>query len=192
MKNGVWIGILMTLSLSGCYQSEYQKILKRELARNVRYDSLFLGLGFGMEAKQFYTHCWELNKKGLIMQGPSNLFVQYELHSPDVKSKTYMWFYPDFSDNKISKMRVEFSYEAYAPWNAELANDKLLEDIKNLFEKWYGGTFIKETNKAGDKTVWVKVDGNRRIRLFIKNVSTVAGDFSDMTLVNSETENIEK
>jgi hypothetical protein len=61
-----------------------------------------------------------------------------------------------------------------------------------LFEKWYGGTFIKETNKAGDKTVWVKVDGNRRIRLFIKNVSTVAGDFSDMTLVNNETENIEK
>lgn len=192
MKNGLWIGLIVSISLLGCNQSEYQKMLKRELDRNVRYDSLFLGISFGMDAKDFYTHCWQLNKKGLIMQGPSNLSVQYELHKPEVNSKVFMWFYPDFKDNKISKMPVEFSYEAFAPWNKEMSSDSLLVEVKDLFEKWYGGKFIKETNEAGDKTVWVKVDGNRRIRLYKKSISTVRGDFTDMTLVNEEVENSEE
>jgi hypothetical protein len=118
--------------------------------------------------------------------------VQYELDNPDVKAKTYMWFYPDFTDSKISKMPVEFSYQAWSPWNSDLSADTLLIDVKNLFEKWYGGEFIKETNKSGDKTVWVKVDGNRRIRLYKKSISTVRGDFTDMTLIKEEKENSEE
>lgn len=192
MKRSIWIVFLISIIFYGCNQSEYQKMLSRELARNVRYDSLFLGISFGMDAKEFYTHCWKLNKQGLIMQGPSNLSVQYELHKPEMKSRTYMWFYPEFKENKVSRMPVEFSYEGWSPWNKELSTDTLLIEVKNLFEKWYGGEFIMETNQAGDKTVWVRVDGNRRIRLYKKNISTVRGDFTDMTLENKEEDNSEE
>ncbi len=64
--------------ISGCTpKAKYERKLKHELAKGVRYDSLFLGLYLGMPEKDFYIHCWELNKKGLIRQGSNNTTVEY-------------------------------------------------------------------------------------------------------------------
>lgn len=166
----------------GCVKSEYERTVSYELSRNVRYDSLFLNLRFGMTRKDFYASCWEMNKEGLIMQGPGNLSVQYVIDTTQVESKMFMRFYPNFFEDKIYEMPVEFVYEAWAPWNSSLSADSLLYDVKKLMETWYGGEFRPFTNKDDNLTVWVKVDGNRRVRMYIKNISTVKVEFLDLTV----------
>jgi hypothetical protein len=169
----------------GCKQSEYDRMEAYELARNVRYDSLFLGLELGMSRKDFFTSCWEMNKQGLIIQGPGNLSVEYVLDTPSIKSKAFMRFYPDFTnDDKIYRMPVEFIYEAWAPWNQSLSPDSLMVDVKNLFEQWYGGPFLLVEKPEINLKLWAKVDGNRRIRIYVKDVSTVKVDFLDLTAEN--------
>jgi hypothetical protein len=141
-----------------------------------------------MERKNFFSHCWELNKQQIIRQGPSNLSVQYFLDSTEMKFGTYMWFYPEFKDNKINRMPVDFSYVNWAPWLQETSNDSLLNDTKRLLERWYGGGFFLQENKEKDKRVWVKVDGNRRILIYPKTISTVHVDISDMTNLSKTAE----
>ncbi len=192
-RSSIKVLVVMVAVLSmGCTKSEYDKLVSKELAKNVRYDSLFLGVHFGMPRKDFFTHCWELNKTGVIRQGPGNLSVQYELDSITMKNKTYMWFYPEFNEDKISKMPVEFSYQNWAPWNQELSSDTLLLEVKRLFEKWYGGQFIEVKNEDVTQALWVKVDGNRRIRLFKKNISTVRADFVNLLEIKNSEDKLEK
>lgn len=174
--------LAMVLLLGSCVKSEYDRLVDYELSRNVRYDSLFLNLKFGMTRKDFYASCWEMNKQGLIMQGPGNLSVQYLIDTTQVKSKMFMRFYPNFSNDRIYEMPVEFIYESWAPWNSSLSADSLLYDVKNLMETWYGGEFKSFTNKKDNLAVWARVDGNRRIRMYIKNISTVKVEFLDLTV----------
>ncbi|HMP99587.1 MAG TPA: hypothetical protein PKC24_07375 [Cyclobacteriaceae bacterium] len=175
---------VIVFSMSCHEQTEYDRLLKSELARNVRYDSLFLGLHFDMSKKDFYTSCWEMNKQGLIIQGPGNLSVEYKLDSTQLKSPAYMRFYPNFKNDKIHVMPVEFIYEAWAPWNQHLSADSLLLDVKNMFERWYGGSFIYLEDESGNIKLWVKIDGNRRIRIYVKNISTVKAEFVNLLEIN--------
>lgn len=166
----------------GCVKSEYERMVDSELAKNVRYDSLFLDLKFGMTRKEFYASCWEMNKEGLIMQGPGNLSVQYVIDTTQVRHRMFMRFYPNFSEERIYEMPVEFTYEAWAPWNKSLSADSLLLDVKNLMNTWYEGEFRSFTSKDDNLTVWLKVNGNRRIRMYIKSISTVKVEFLDLTV----------
>jgi hypothetical protein len=77
----VWLlPILISgLILTGCSpKSRYDRMLKRELASGVRYDSLLMGLYFGMPEKTFYMHCWDLNKQGKIRRDQHHGFVRFE------------------------------------------------------------------------------------------------------------------
>ncbi len=187
-----WI-VAVAIMTIGCIGSEYDRLKNRELARNVRYDSLFLGIKFGMTRKDFFSHCWDLNKKGVLTQGPGNLSVQYKLDSSNLKSSAYLWFYPEFEDDKIVKMPMKITYQAWAPWNKQLSSDSLLVDVKKMLVKWYGGDFILVKNNSDDRVLWVKIDGNRRIRLFIENISTVRADITDLIeLEKSKKEEKEK
>jgi hypothetical protein len=163
-----------------CTQTEYERLLNEQLASGVRNDSLFLGLHFDMTKKDFYSSCWEMNKQGRIIQGPGNLSVQYQLDSTELKAAAYMRFYPQFKNDLIHVMPVEFTYVAWAPWNQQLSADSLLLDVKNMFEQWYGGKFILLEDESKNIQLWVKIDGNRRIRLYVKNISTVKAEFVNL------------
>jgi hypothetical protein len=180
-------GMITLVYFSACRQSEYDSMVKEELARNVRYDSIFFDLHFGTTRQDFYATCWKLNKQGLIKQGPGNLSVEYELDSGDLDHEGYMWFYPEFTEDtqKIYLMPVEFVYKGWAPWNKHLSADSLLPQVRTLLEKWYGGKFTYMENDNGDIRLWVKVDGNRRIRLYKKNEYTVKAEFLDLLASDS-------
>jgi hypothetical protein len=153
---------LSVFLLSNC-KTKYQRTLERELASGIRHDSLFLGLALGMEGKKFYSICWDLNKAGKMSQGPNNLSARYILLD-DLKAPANMDFYPTFKNDTIAEMPVLFSYRDWAPWNKSLCADSLLIDVMHLAEKWYGpGLFEIKNKKKGN--LWVKVDGNRRIKI---------------------------
>jgi hypothetical protein len=181
--------IFFIILISGCSQSDYDQyrhLVKRELGRGVRQDSLFLGIKFGMTTKDFYAHCWELNKKGLITDGNNNTAVLYKL-TKEFQYPVSMNFYPDFRGNRIYKMRTDFSYDAWAPWNKRLFSDSLQLDVVRLYKKWYGDKNFISMSDSLRGTIFIKVDGNRRIIIGRYDDMHVKVDYTDL-LVDNEFE----
>ena len=157
------------LSIS-CNESEYSKVVKREMDKSIVNDSLFFGLKFGDTRKAFYDKCWLLNKNGTIMQGPLNSFVQYDLpmKKNDVtQQKIRMLFYGIFNEEKImTGMDMKFSYEAWSLWNKSLQSDQLAISLQDTLISWFpGNKFIQVKSEKIKGTTFIKVDGNRRIMI---------------------------
>ena len=162
-------------------QSPYQKMESEQLASGKVVNDLFLGLSLGMERKDFFETCWALNKKGILNNGPTELSVEHAAKLPSGNTAK-MRFYPKFDQEKIYLMPIEFTYEGWAPWNEDLSAEKLREDVVKLFEEWYGPGFIEVTNEDKSQLVFVKIDGNRRIRIFKKHLSVVRAEISDLPI----------
>jgi hypothetical protein len=172
---GVW-------SCSPGPKDEYSRLVKQELATKKRKDSLFLGISFGMTSKEFFGYCWELNKKGIVTDGSNNTMVLYKMDSA-LKYPASMNFYPDFHENKIFHMRVTFQYNAWAPWNKAQFSDTLLPDVLRLYRQWYpGGNPFIEMKDSTKGTIYVKVDGNRRILLGKQDDMVVRADYTDLLI----------
>ncbi|SDI86400.1 hypothetical protein [Mucilaginibacter gossypii] len=173
--------VVCLISVFSCNSDDrkYENAVASELSRGVRRDSLFQGIKLGMTSKEFYTHCWEMNKKGIFFAGPGNTTVLYKLNK-ELKYPASMNFYPDFRQGKISKMRVSFSYDAFAPWNKQMFADSLQLDVLNMLKKWYKEKdFILITDPAKG-TIFVQVDGNRRIIIGKYDDAHVKVDYTDL------------
>ena len=152
----------------GCVKSDYARLVKTEISKNVINDTLILGLKLGNSKQDFFDTCWKLNNQGVIMQGPKNEFVQYDLpfaKKDSVNPKITLLFYGIFNGDKImTGLKMKFYYEAWSLWNRSLQSDKLLPVVKDSLLNWFpGNRFIPVNLKKDDKQVLVKVDGNRRI-----------------------------
>ena len=176
-----WIVLTMMVALivGGCSPGKtYERRLKRELASGIRYDSLFMGISLGMTQKEFYDHCWKLNKDSVVRQGTSNMSVQYNI-TEELKHEATMNFYPSFADEKIVEMPVRFIYTGWAPWNKELSASNLALDVKRWYEDIYGTGFITVSHPMKGEA-YIKIDGNRRITIYNENDLYVWAIFTDM------------
>lgn len=195
---GFLSGILfLTVILTACSQekgyNQYKAMVAKELASGQRVDSLFFGIYLGMSSKEFYAHCWEMNKKGLLTDGESNTAVLYKLHNAELGHAASMNFYPAFYQDKIHQMTVTFSYDAWAPWNKHLFADSLQPKVLELYQSWYkeGNPFIKmEDEKRGP--IYVKVDGNRRIIIGKFDDARVKVDYTDLQVEKELEKHYEK
>lgn len=174
----LYLLILCLGIIFACNQkSEYRLMVEKELSKGVRYDSLFLGYELGMSRSDFYSYSWDLNKKKLVRQGPSNSSVEYELD--ELPHPATMYYYPEFKDDKIYVMKVVISYDGWAPWNPELGSDSLQIDVVKLLEDWYGPGFI-ERNLNENGPTYVKVDGNREISVSKMTETSVSVIYKDL------------
>jgi hypothetical protein len=185
MRSCVFIFLILIIE-AGCNSDNfktYKKLENKELASGKRDDSLFMGIYLGMASKNFYVHCWQLNKAGIFTDGENNTSVLYHLKNNELKYLASMNFYPDFKNGKIYKMRATFNYDAFAPWNKYTSSDFLLLDVLKLFKTWYpkGSPFmeIKDKNRG---TIYVKVDGNRRITVGKYDDMRVKVDYTDLLI----------
>ncbi len=165
LKIGVYV---IAVIFWNCSNSEYSKLVEREMASGAVYDSLLFGMKFGQEKQEFFRRCWQLNQQGIISNGPESTSVKYELpFSEDIppnKGITLL-FFGDFNEDKImTGMDFDFYYNAWSIWNKSLQSDKLLPVVMDSLKKWYpGNDFIKVPLKNDSLELLVKVDGNRRI-----------------------------
>lgn len=176
--------LLPAVLLCGCMDMQFERykaIMKKELASGAHADSLFFGIHFGMTSKQFFAHCWEMNKRGLFTDGQHNTAVLYKLNNHELKHPASLNFYPTFTHNRISQLWATIEYDGWAPWNKHLGSDRLIEDVLALYKKWYntGNPFLTITDKKRG-TIYVKVDGNRRIIIGRYNDIQVKVDYTDM------------
>lgn len=171
--------IVVALVVGGCSPGKtYERRLNRELASGVRYDSLFMGISFGMTEEAFYKQCWKLNDDSLVKQGTSNMSVEYSIRE-ELKYPATVNFYPVFDSGKIVEMPVRFVYNGWAPWNKELSAAKLAEDVKSWYEDIYGKGFITIVHPIRG-TAYTKIDGNRRITIYNEDELHAWARFTDM------------
>ena len=160
--------VLAVLILASC-ESDYTKMVKKELASGVRKDSLVFGIKFGDTRKEFFNKCWQLNKKGLVTNGPKNMMVEYMLNDSmfhENPTKVRFLFYGTFDDHdNLNGMDSEFAYPAWSPWNQQYSSDSLLVKTREIVLDWYRGNAFVEVPMQNEPNLWVKVDGNRRIVL---------------------------
>ncbi|MBX2916933.1 MAG: hypothetical protein KF856_16810 [Cyclobacteriaceae bacterium] len=182
LKFVIRIGCLI-LFFGACTQSEYSKLVKDELRKGIRMDSVIFGINLGDTRDEFYGKCFDLNKKQLVTQGPRGATVQY-LFTDSLIHKNpaslRLLFIPAFDEKDIIKeINLEFSYTAWAPWNTELQSDRLIEKVKEILMMWYkGNPFV--TVKLDDQELPVKVDGNRRLIVYIKDEQNVVVKVHDI------------
>lgn len=181
----VLTAILIT---SGCTpKARYERRLKQELASGVRNDSIFMGLYLGMSQKDFYSRCWNLHDQGLVHQGPNNTSVEFKIKD-DLKYPATMYFYPNFSEGKISEMPVIYKYDGWAPWNKKLTSDSLQIAVLKYYKKKYGEDFMTVSHHEFGNA-YVKIDGNRRITIYKRDDLYVWAVFTDLLAKNDTTKN---
>ncbi len=175
----VVLSIMVALVVRGCSPGKtYERRLERELASGVRYDSLFMGLSLGMDEQDFYKNCYRLNRDSLVRQGSANLSVQYDINE-ELRYPATMNFYPRFHDGLIFEMPVRFIYNGWAPWTKELSASNLAKDVRHWYEDIYGKGFITVAHPMKGEA-YIKIDGNRRITIYIENDLYVWAIFTDM------------
>ncbi len=168
--NGIWSG-----------SAKYKKLEEKELASGKRVPELFYDMKLGMSRKEFFSYCWQMHQKGKFLDGENSTSVLCKLDK-ELNYPVAMNFYPDFYQDKIYKMRAKFEYVAWAPWNKALSSDSLLLPVIHLFEKWNpGNDFIKLTDSK-DRTIYVKVDGNRRIVIGRYDDAVVKAEYTDLLI----------
>ena len=166
-----------TLWFASC-ESEYTKTVNSEAEKGIAKDSLVLGMSFGDTRQSFYDQCWKLNNKGLVTQGPNNKSVQYLLSSNDEDNNLTainMLFYGNFNEyDFMTGMDMEFSYKAWSPWNDDMSSKKLLPVIKDTLMNWFpGNDFIPIKSDKVKLETLVKIDGNRQILVYAKDIKDV-------------------
>ncbi|MFD2201737.1 hypothetical protein [Shivajiella indica] len=142
-------------------------------------DALFMGFYLGMPQKDFFDHCTELNKQQLITQGPGGNTNVEHLIKDKFSSEVSMRFFPTFIDHKIFEMPVTYQFISWAPWNKQYWADQLLEEVLEDYKKTYGDDF-KLLNHPTQGKVYYRIDGKRRINLFVKDEQFVQAVFTDL------------
>jgi len=176
----IFLFVLGITLFSNCKQRQgYFETVKSELAKDVRYDELFLGLSLQMANKDFYDTCWGLNKRGLTMEGGTNRTVHYPVD--ELKERGSLDFFPIFKEGKVQSMTGYTQYKAWAPWRKDLWSEPLLEDTKDWFQRWFGGNEFFQIKSPGIGKAYVKIDGNRRIVLYCLTDQRVEVLISDLT-----------
>ncbi|MCH1517184.1 MAG: hypothetical protein L7T62_01075 [Flavobacteriaceae bacterium] len=162
--------ILLLLSLMiGCNSNSYEKTIKKELARGITIDSMPFGLKLGNSKKDFYERCWALNKTGVITQGPGNEYARHYMEPKDEKGKRIdMLFFGIFDEyDKMTGMKMEFSYTGWSPWAKEYQSEVLKEAIEDTLMKWFPGNEFKDVDlKIEDVFASYKIEANLKFKLF--------------------------
>lgn len=176
------VGILLSILAASCEQkTEYQRLVEKELAKESRNDSLFLGYYFGMPRQDFFDHTWELNSRKIVMQGNRTASIRYDLDN--LKYPAQMNYYPDFYEGKLYKMPVRYMYNGWAPWNRDYWADSLKKDVLSVFRERYPNRFREMNHPELDLPAYIMVDKNMRISIYEMDNKEVVVDYTDLSVL---------
>jgi hypothetical protein len=187
-SNRAGLFALALLLLTGSCRNDsrsYSALVKKELSSGKVSNQLLLDIRFGMTRKAFYSYCWTMHNKGTFEDGANSTAVLYHLRGPgQLRYPASLNFYPEFRKDSIYKMWAQVEYDAWAPWNRNLFADSLMLDVVRLYSQWYpGNEFLKLTDPHRG-TIYVKVDGNRRIIVGKKDDAHVNVDYTNLLAEN--------
>jgi hypothetical protein len=188
VNNISWIVLLFIalVSTQSC-KTEYEKVVESELSSGVVYDSLIHDLKIGLTKKEFYKHCWALNKSKAITAGSGNKYALFVIPVDTLdehQDKINVEFYGIFDEAEVMQgMEMKMEYYSWAPWLEQFHSDKLMERIqRKMMEDYPGNDFMEIA--IGDIIALVKVDGNRQIRMYPLSEKQIMVKIEDLRAKN--------
>lgn len=162
--------LLFLIALFSCRSEEwkYKQLEKKELSKSERYDSLFMGIYFGMSNQDFRDYCFQKNLEGKYRQGgkKSLVWVECKLEN-ELDYPAAINFFPEFEEDIIVGMNAAIYYDNATFNDGVFETDSLLLDVLSLTDKWYGEGYHKIKSPFFYKEdVYVKIKGNRRITIY--------------------------
>ena len=185
INNFIYI-LVFFLFLSCQKQSNYSKVLKRELESGKVYNDLIFDLKIGQTKDDYFNICYELNRKKLITSGGRELSPEYIMYpkKENKNSKKIKMSFKGIYDKKdlIKGLDLRFNYYTWSPWNKEQNSSYLMEEIKDTLLLWFpGNDFFKLDLKKKKSFAYIKIDGNRRIRIYKTDAKDVAVKIEDIS-----------
>lgn len=170
-------------SLSSC-KSEYEQLVKSELAKKERNEDLFLGLQMGQTRKEFFDHCWQLNKEKKIAQGSGNQYAKYYLKpepGQDSTKTVEILFYGMFDEEKVMYgMDMKMSFTSWSLWNEDYHSDVLMKFMEEKYMKDEKGNPFMSIKVSEEVHALVKVDLNKQIRMVPLDKQTIIVKIEDL------------
>ena len=125
----------------------------------------------GQTQQDFFETCWRLNKEKVITHGPENKYALFKTNLDSTAEKSQavdMLFYSILNKKqKMIGMDLKFKYAGWAPMNKDYQATVLADNLTDYYIRQYGGNpFIEVENGAVDYKIYVKVDGNRQIKIY--------------------------
>ena len=184
--NRVSLVIIFGMLVFGCKnQSEYTKVLKRELKNKNEFNDLIFDMKIGQSRQDYFDICYKLNQKKLIVSGQRSLNPELTLKSKTGSTKgsnIKMSFNGIFNEKKIMRgMEMRFYFTGWSSWNKALSSDSLLFQLKDTLMGWFPGNEFFNVNFENNLSTEVKIDGNRRILAYLANSKDVAVRIEDMS-----------
>ncbi len=123
---------------------------------------LFAGVNLGMQRQEFFEYCLAANARGEMAAGLDN-YVRIPLEDSVIALNTVVEFFPTFdTTGTMLALPGRFYSLSWAPWNADLSGDALLDAVVAHLENTLRGEAFEVLPGAPVRT-FVKIDGPRRI-----------------------------
>jgi len=179
-----FIILVVSISLISSCKSDYEKLVKRELAKNERNEDLFLGMSMGQTRKEFFDHCWQLNKEKKIAQGSGNQYAKYYLKpqpGQDSTKTVEILFYGMFDAEEVMYgMDMKMSFTSWSLWNEDYQSDVLMKFMEEKYMKAEKGNPFMSIKVSDDVHAKVKVDQNKQIRMVPLDQQTIIVKIEDL------------
>lgn len=159
--------LIVVIFFSSCVQKKnYEEVVKDELARGIRYDSIVYGVRLGMTYDEFFSYCFDKNIEGVFKPNNSGTSVKTVIEE-GYNSPVVLEFYPQSNQNNgvITIYNATLKYKEFSHYNKNYSIENLLNETIRAFEKGYKGNdffTIPHENKLL-KYNYIKIDGNRKI-----------------------------
>lgn len=171
MKNKNYlIGLfsLLMITVSCSHNQSYEDVVKEELSKGVRYDSLFYNIHLGITYDDFTFYCFKNHLDGAFKPNAKGTAVALEL-TEGFSAPVQLEFFPKNAQQyePIKKFTGLVKYKDFSRYDKKYAIENLVKETLQFFEKGYGGRefiTIPHENRLL-KYNYIKIDGNRKILL---------------------------
>jgi len=165
MKKLLLITIISSLLSCQDYQrKKHQQIIdekiKKELSSDIRNDTIFLGLTFGMTEKEVNNKLQSLKKEGKIYSNDNN-YYEYEF-SLENNAKGKATFNTDYFENKLYELTVIVKSDDLIYGSSTLLLKLML---RMIYSRKYGYDDLEKESILGNSEDYIWINGNRMIEM---------------------------
>jgi len=167
-----YLGFLILYSCDSTFlnKKSLDNLLLEESIKPQRYDSIVMGVKFGMTSDEFFNYAKEKNEEGLFYPSRFGTMVTMDINK-EFSYPVQFEFFPATMQNKFMPIRkykaiIRFK-DVYSNKN-EMSINNLLNQTLLFFEKGYkGNKFIRVPNDEDVfvKYNYIKIDSNRKIMI---------------------------
>lgn len=142
-------------------KNKLDKYKRTELNKNIRNDTIFLNLVFGMTQVEVRNHLDNLEKeKKLQINRNGNYYYTFNFGENEILKFGKAIFKPEYYDNKLYKLSIGVDSD-----NIISSPELMKLQLAGLYMKKYGFNYFKIKSSITDKDSFIWIDGNREIKI---------------------------